>query len=186
MKGEVWTISNALSLLRVVLVLPIGSLLSANEPGNKLIVTVLILFAIATDFFDGMMARRLKQVTEFGKVVDPLADKIAVGIVTIILAQLGKLPFWFVVAVVVRDVLIFLGALYVSRTRGIVLQSNQIGKWAVTVIAALLFVSIFDSPMLDTLKLILLFASTAMLLISMVSYIKRFISVLSVSTLHAS
>lgn len=178
MTSPIWTISNLLSILRVFLVLPIGTLLSSDPPGSRTLIVGCIILAIATDFLDGMLARRFHQVSEVGKVLDPLADKLAVGIIVLILVQLGKIPLWFALAVIARDVSIVLGGMYVRKKKGILLQSNQPGKWAVTAVALLILVAVIDSPQLEWLKSPLLALCMVMLCLSMFFYTQRFVGIL--------
>ncbi len=177
MEASVWTFSNLLSLARLLLTVPIAVLLAAGDHSSRTLAAVLIVVAILTDFFDGLVARKLGQVTEFGKIVDPLADKIAVGVVAWILAAKGSLPVWFLITILARDGLILLGGTYLKRTRGIVLQSNDAGKWAVTCLAVLLLFTILDIPGALWINQSLLAASTAMLVVSFGMYLRRFLDV---------
>src|SRR5258707_6642423 len=157
MTGQVWTPSNCLSFLRVVLVLPIATLVASDIPERRFIAAGLILLAIATDYFDGILARKPNQVTDLGKVIGPMADKIAIGIVGLMLVVHGRMPLWFIFVALLRDVLIFSGGLYVKRTRGILLQSNLAGKWTVTVMAVYFLLTVLDFSLLEWLKLFLLY-----------------------------
>src|SRR6267143_4158173 len=178
MPKSVWTVSNVLSFVRVLLVIPIAMLLGGDDPSSRFAAAGLIVLAALTDYFDGLLARKLHQVTEVGKTIDPLADKIAVGVVAFVLTVQGKLPLWFLVLVLLRDGAIFLGAAYVRRVKGLVLQSNEAGKWAVSLIAALILVSVVDTGDLRWFKDLLLFAATGMLVLSFVLYLKRFLTVI--------
>ena len=177
MRGPVWTASNALSILRLLLVIPISVLLSSEEENRRLFALALIIVAVGTDIFDGLLARRLGQVTEFGKLVDPLADKVAVGVVTTILTLQGRIPLWFLVAVLFRDVAIFAGGIYIRTMKGVVLQSNFFGKLTVIVIAVFIVVSVIDSPVLSGAKDALMFLSLLLLTGSFAFYVQRFISI---------
>jgi len=101
-------VPNALTLLRFALVPVIAwALLRADYA------LALVLFALSalSDAADGYLARRWNQRTRFGAVADPLADKLTMLTVAVLLAWLGMLPWWFVAAVVGRDLLIVTGAL---------------------------------------------------------------------------
>src|SRR6266568_2305246 len=98
MTRQIWTLSNFLSFLRVILVLPIATLVGSEIPERRFIAAGLTLLAIATDYFDGILARKLDQVTDLGKVIDPVADKLAIGIVGLMLALHGRMPLWFIIA----------------------------------------------------------------------------------------
>jgi cardiolipin synthase len=75
-------------------------------------------------------------VSEWGKVLDPLADKILVGTVVVIMVIKQMLPLWFVIAIVLRDVLILIGGIIAERRTGKITPSIMVGKLAVTAIAA--------------------------------------------------
>ena len=175
MTGPIWTVSNALSLARLLLVLPISWLLLGNDSSNNPYIVGLIIIAIMTDFFDGRIARRLGQVTEVGKIIDPIADKVAVGIVSLILSLQGKLPMWLLVTVLARDIIIFSGGLYIQKSKGVLLQSNEVGKWTVTILTMLLLVTILDINELLWLKEILIVTSLILLIVSFSLYVKRFL-----------
>ncbi len=183
---RIWTVSNMLSVTRVFLVIPIAFLLLNEQPHYRLYALGLMVLAVATDLLDGMVARRLHQVTELGKIIDPLADKIAVVVVAGILTIQHKLPVWFFATAVARDVIIFFGGMYVKITRGITLQSTLIGKWAVTVLAALIIIAAADGENFEWLKTMFLVAGTFMLICSFVAYAKRFFEIVVRSEVSVS
>jgi CDP-diacylglycerol--glycerol-3-phosphate 3-phosphatidyltransferase len=178
MNGRIWTISNLLSILRIILAIPIVAILQTNNPADRLLILILLIIAALTDLFDGMLARRLNQVTEFGKIIDPVADKIAIGAIAIVIALQGKLPFWFIVLVILRDIVIMAGGVYVKNKKNITLQSNIMGKWAVFVISLLIIFSIFDFYGILWLKTLLLAVGAIVLVLSFVFYLTRFIRVI--------
>jgi CDP-diacylglycerol--glycerol-3-phosphate 3-phosphatidyltransferase len=100
----VWNTANILTLTRFVIVpLVVAALLLDDGGGWRWVATGLFLLAAITDRFDGWVARRLNQVTDWGKLVDPLADKALVGAVLITLSALGDLPWWVTVVILVRE-----------------------------------------------------------------------------------
>ena len=123
-----WTFSNALSASRFVLTIPLCWSLYHAEVGWILFWTIV---ACATDFLDGYLARLLRQVSDFGKVLDPLADKFMVAAGAITIYASGRIEWWVLATIVLRDLLILLGGIFVQRRYGIVMMSNQVGKWAV-------------------------------------------------------
>lgn len=132
-----------------------------------------ILLASSTDFFDGYFARRLHEVTDFGKVVDPLADKIGIGIVAVCLLLTGDIPLWYFIVVVARDALIFAGGVYIKQRKRIVPQANMAGKIAVNIIALALFLSILRIPALEVVRIAVIWLSVLFMIISLVIYTKR-------------
>lgn len=167
----------------------------SESPNATLWGIAILALAALTDKFDGALARKFNQVTEWGKILDPLADKIGIAVVAFVLVKLGLIPLWFVVALIARDLLILAGGIYVKKKKGVVLQSNQLGKWTIGVLALAMFVAILNSeranskgipsgeslPFLSTNAIVvdvLLWLSAAMLMVSLVLYLKRFIEVM--------
>jgi len=174
MRERIFTISNFLSCLRIILLIPITILLIGDVSSNRMYILTLMIIAALTDTFDGVIARKLNQVTEFGKMIDPIADKVSVGVVVIVLFLQGKIPSWFMVIIVLRDFMILAGGYYIKKKKNIILQSNKSGKWAVTIIALLIIVTVVDYNELILLKTILLYLSTFMLFLSFIIYFNRF------------
>ncbi len=131
--GRFWTVPNMLSLFRMVLAIPIAYLVLVD--GRLFWIFILFLLAVATDYFDGRVARWSDTVSDWGKVLDPLADKIGGGLVLLALTVRGSLPWWFFALVIGRDALIVLGGILVGRKTGLVVMSMWWGKAAVTAIA---------------------------------------------------
>ena len=114
-----------------------------------------------SDLLDGYLARKLDQVSEFGKIIDPLADKISVISISLILAYLNKIPLWFFLIVVIRDVLIFSFGIYLDKKKDIRLMSNFPGKIAVFSIGLIILFAIIDSAFLLKINSYLYFISLA-------------------------
>lgn len=108
-------IPNALCILRMLLVIPIAWLLSSGEYGLTLWVFA---FAGFTDGLDGFLAKRCGWTSELGKILDPLADKILLVSVFIILAVLDIVPVWLAATAVLRDVVITAGAITYNALYG--------------------------------------------------------------------
>lgn len=175
------TVSNLLSLSRVVLMIPFVVLMYSEFPYSRVWACGVIVLAVLTDKLDGIFARKFNQITEWGKIIDPLADKLAIGTVAIVLLLKGALPLWFLAVILVRDVVIFVGGIYVKSKRGIVLPSNEVGKWAAGVITLALFLMLlgYSSPVVD----IVMAASVIMMLWSFALYLHRFIQVVRYGTI---
>ncbi|MES3629167.1 MAG: CDP-alcohol phosphatidyltransferase family protein [Longimonas sp.] len=172
--GRFWTVPNTLSLLRLVLVFPIAWLIWQDGPLEW--VVGLVLVAILTDWFDGRLARWLGTVSEWGKVLDPLADKVAGGLAVLALtfrASEPNLPVWFLVLVVARDAAIVGGSALLARRVGKIVMSAWLGKaattWlAITVLAALLRA---DMPVL----MVCVYMTAALLVVSFLVYTWHFV-----------
>jgi cardiolipin synthase len=127
-----WTASNVVSMLRIVLTVPIAWAIAIDATWWAF---GLCWFAAFTDWLDGFVARATGTVSEWGKVVDPIADKVLVGTIVVMLLVKGLMPLWFVGAVLFRDVVILIGGIYARRYSSVVLPSKWSGKLAVSFIA---------------------------------------------------
>lgn len=178
-KQKIWTISNLLSFFRLLLTIPIALLLLNDEPWAKFWACGLGLVAILTDKLDGTLARKFHEESEFGKIIDPVADKILVTVVAVVLTIQSIIPFWFVAVVIVRDILILSGGIYLKANPKVVLPSNIIGKITIGVISVFLILAILDIEQLTPVSTIFLWISTFFLVLSFVVYLRRFIKVIS-------
>ena len=174
MLGKFWTFSNVLSIIRAILAFPIAVLIVQDGPITWIL--GLIIIAVSTDWFDGTIARLSHTVSEWGKVLDPVADKIGAISVVVALVLRGALPVWFLALVLVRDLLIIAGSAVAARRLGRVMMSIWLGKVAVfflslTVLGALLKA---DPPIMN-----FLIALTSILVVySFILYLLRFIRVM--------
>jgi len=164
---EIFTISNGISFLRFLLVIPLWSLLDQYQSQSiRYILFSLCLFAAATDLLDGYLARKLNQVTEVGKIIDPLADKAAMALIVIKLYFIGEISDFYFYSILLRDILIFIGGIYVSNKLGKVLPSNKLGKITVLNIGTVILLILigfsrehFIFKLLYDLSIILIFIS---------------------------
>ncbi len=177
-EGKFWTISNVLSLSRIALMVPIVVLLISAIPFHREYAVCFMLLALMTDALDGYFARRFNQVSELGKIIDPLADKLAVGVVIILLTAFRDIPLWYTSAVILRDVLIFSGGVYVKKRTGHVLASNIFGKATVVLIAITIIFALLRNPVFHDIFEIAEWASVVMMLLSFASYTQRFFSII--------
>ena len=146
--GSFWTVANGLSFSRAVLVLPIAWLVYRGGPIGPMF--ALIGLAIATDWFDGRVARWSDTVSEWGKVLDATADKLAAAAVTLALLLRPEesgpsLPLWFVALAITRDALLALGGLVQTRRLGRFTSSLWSGKVAVTALAVTVLAALFKA-----------------------------------------
>lgn len=84
--------------------------------------------AAITDFFDGYLARKYNMVTSFGKLIDPLADKILVGAAFIYLSSVEMCPFWVSILIIFREFLVT-GLRQLAVAQGVVMAADRLGKW---------------------------------------------------------
>lgn len=119
------TISNILSISRIILVIPAALLFWYGHETAGIIIGGI---AGVTDFFDGWLARKLNQESELGKILDPVADKFYLLVVVILLVLMDYIPLWFVIAAIARDVIILAAGWYARKKTNFVLPSTFEGK----------------------------------------------------------
>ncbi len=123
---------NVLTVSRLLFLPIIAYFLQKQTTQGDWLAFLFIFFAGISDFFDGFAARKLKQVSETGKMLDPLMDKMLVGIIMLLLAAYKGLPYWYVWLVILRDLLILVASLYLIKQIRNIAQSNMLGKLTLT------------------------------------------------------
>lgn len=146
---------------------------------NRYISLALFVVASVTDWFDGYLARKNNLVTNFGKFMDPLADKLLVCSAMICMIGLNRLPAWFVIIIIGREFIIS-GFRLIAAENGIVIAANYWGKFktASQMIMIILLILHFDGIFV-TLEQLFIWLSLALTIISLITYIWQNKSVLS-------
>jgi CDP-diacylglycerol--glycerol-3-phosphate 3-phosphatidyltransferase len=119
--------ANRLTVSRLVLTILFVAALNSTWIYGRTAALILFLLAGVTDFFDGEIARRYGSVTNFGKLMDPLVDKIMMAAAFISLVPLKAIPAWAATTVVARDFLIT-GLRLMASARGQILPAERLGK----------------------------------------------------------
>jgi CDP-diacylglycerol---glycerol-3-phosphate 3-phosphatidyltransferase len=133
------TFADQLTLARALAVPPVVLLYSWSFEDHNYWATAVFCVAMATDWFDGRIARSRGRTSPLGSLLDPVADKILVLAVLVMLVDLGVVPGWMVAAIVVRELLVT-GLRLAALERGVVLHARDLGKlktWSQAVAAAL-------------------------------------------------
>ena len=165
-------------MLRLVLI-PVFVIVFFSTPRDQDKIAALIVFAAAsiTDMFDGMLARRLNQITDFGKLFDPLADKVMVVTAILCQAVIGVFPWAAVIVVGAKELAMLFGGMFMLG-KGVVVYSNYWGKTAQVFFIAALLLSFFH-PSLEaaafrilgmTPDLVLLWISVALAFAALAVY----------------
>ena len=178
---EIKTKSNLLSLLRLFLAIPLWLLLDHFDSETARYVTFAVcVFGAITDILDGYLARKFNEVTELGKIIDPLADKVAIGIIIIKLYLIGQISSTYFLLIIGRDALIFIGGIFVTRIVGRVLPSNILGKITVINIGLVILLIMLDVNRhiwlfkgLYYLSILLVFVSFAAYVYRAIEFIKK-------------
>lgn len=119
---------NSITVVRIFLVPVFLILLLVKFPFGAVVAAAVFALAALTDSLDGYLARRNKQVTDLGKILDPLADKLLVSAALIALVEMNKLPAWIVVLILGREFAIT-GLRTVAASKGLIIAASKLGKW---------------------------------------------------------
>ncbi len=172
---------NKLTVARMMIVpfLVVFLLTGWGGDTNRYISLALFVVASVTDWFDGYLARKNNLVTNFGKFMDPLADKLLVCSAMICMIELNRLPAWFVIIIIGREFIIS-GFRLIAAENGIVIAANYWGKFktASQMIMIILLILHFDGIFV-TLEQLFIWLSLALTIISLITYIWQNKSVLS-------
>ena len=129
----VWTLPNLLSFFRIGIIPVLVYLLTFTDRASAVLAAALFVIASITDYFDGYFARRNRSVSDLGKILDPLADKLMVLSVLIMLAAMDRpgepsVPAWLVVVIIAREsaVTVIRG---IALSEGIVMHAETLGKY---------------------------------------------------------
>jgi CDP-diacylglycerol--glycerol-3-phosphate 3-phosphatidyltransferase len=169
---DIFLIPNLLTIARLVFLSIPAYLISQQDPSLRPWILFCIAIGIATDILDGYLARRLNQVSDLGKVLDPVSDKTATAILVIALNIYSDFPLWAVILVLGRDVIVLVLSIFFIRSKHAVLTSNIIGKPAALSWGLVILVWILD---IDILKTIFRWSAVGLVAVSAYSYGKRFI-----------
>ena len=172
-----FTVANIISLTRAFLTLPI--VYYFYEDNIKMAV-ILLCVAVVSDWLDGYAARHAESVTTYGKVLDPLADKlVGFGVLAIMVVKMN-FPIWFIVLLAVRDFSIIVLAMILHNSRGIVKGANIYGKLFILVSTIMGFAWIYNSvkPFVYPYHIYLLYVATGLMVISWVYYFVELINLM--------
>jgi len=144
-RRKLFTVANMLSASRIVAVVPLVLAYEAAGRTPDIWVGIWTGWIILSDYLDGLAARKLDEITEAGKIVDPIADKTCAIMLIAYSVWIGLIPAWFLVILVTRDLLILAGSLHIKSKRGKVAMSVMSGKIAVNVLSVY-FIAVFFFP----------------------------------------
>ena len=163
---------NKLTLLRVIMI-PFFVVFMLADWGawSDWVALAIFVIASATDWLDGYLARKYHLVTNFGKFMDPLADKLLVCSAMICLIELGRIPSWVVIIIIGREFVIS-GFRLIASDNGIVIAANYWGKFKTVCQMVMIIVLIANlGGIFDVLEQILIYASLALTVISLATYL---------------
>jgi len=143
-----WTIPNILTAIRLFAIPFMAVFIHASgRPGEKGHYYSILAFCFfagiwLTDAADGFIARRFNQVSEFGKIFDPLVDKLFQFTTALMMLLIGRIPLWVVIFIVVKEMIMIVGGTYLLKKHKIVVHSKWYGKLS-TVLFVLALASVF-------------------------------------------
>ena len=184
-KTKIWNVPNIMTTVRMILIIPfVLALLGATHGwyGEDhfftacMVADAIFILASLTDLFDGKIARKYNLVTNFGKFMDPLADKVLVCSGLICLVEMGRVPAWIVIVIIAREFIIS-GFRLVASDAGIVIAASYWGKWKTTLQMTLVIMAILDLspyiPFYGILLTIVMYLALILTVISLVDYIYK-------------
>ena len=145
---------------------------------NKWIALIIFCVASLTDMLDGKIARKYNLVTNFGKFMDPLADKLLVCSALICMIELRELPAWMVIIIISREFIIS-GFRLVASDNGVVIAASYWGKFKTTFQMIGVVLLIFNIPALSMVTTIVIWIALALTVISLVDYVVKNAGVLT-------
>lgn len=164
---------NKLTILRVIMVpfFVLFMLTDIGGPANKWITLLIFVVASLTDLLDGKIARKYNLVTNFGKFMDPLADKLLVCSAMICLVAMDEITAWIVIVIISREFIIS-GFRLVAADSGVVIAASYWGKFKTVFQMAMIIVLIADlGGFFHTIGMILVWIALALTIISLIDYV---------------
>ncbi|MCI9052428.1 MAG: CDP-diacylglycerol--glycerol-3-phosphate 3-phosphatidyltransferase [Lachnospiraceae bacterium] len=173
---------NKLTILRVCMI-PFFVVFILTDLGGefgKWIALAIFIIASLTDLLDGKIARKYNLVTNFGKFMDPLADKLLVCSALICFVELGKIPAWIVIIIISREFIIS-GFRLIASDNGVVIAANYWGKIKTTcqMIMIILLIAQIQNPFFQQLEQISIYLALILTVISLIDYLIKNKKVLS-------
>ena len=166
---------NKLTIARMILVpfFVVFILTGWGGESNRYICLAIFVAASITDWLDGYLARKNNLVTNFGKFMDPLADKLLVCSSLICMIELDRLPAWIVIIIIAREFIIS-GFRLIAAENGVVIAANYWGKFKTVSQMIMIILLILDfGGIFKTLEAIFIWLSLALTVISLITYIVR-------------
>ena len=166
---------NKLTVLRVLMIpFFVVFMLMNIVPGmDKWIALAIFVVASLTDLLDGKIARKYNLVTNFGKFMDPLADKLLVSSAMLCLVEMGRLPAWIVIIIISREFIIS-GFRLVASDSGIVIAASYWGKFKTVFQMVMIIVMIMDlGPSFAMLETILIYVALILTVVSLIDYVAK-------------
>ena len=163
---------NKLTIARVIMIPLFLICLYLNIGCGKYIAVGIFILASLTDLLDGKIARKYNLVTNFGKFMDPLADKLLVCSALIALVDLNRIAAWIVIIIIAREFIIS-GFRLVASDNGVVIAASYWGKFKTTFQMIMIILLILNVPFMNIINTVLIYISLGLTVISLIDYIAK-------------
>lgn len=176
-------LANKLTVLRMIMVPIFAVVFFSGEFKGGVISAVIFILAAVTDSLDGQIARKRGEITDFGKFMDPLADKLLVSVALIALVEVARIPAWVAMLIIVRE-LSMSGLRLIAAQKGVIIAASKSGKiktvFQTVAIAVLLFPehTVIGSGFCYYAGIILLYIAVIMTLLSFLLYYFKYRNIL--------
>lgn len=173
--GSVMNLPNILTMIRVVLIPFFIFFFSRPSTSSAIIAAVIFLVASLTDLLDGYFARRRKEVTQFGKFLDPVADKLLIVSALILLVANGRVPAWIAIVIIGREFAVT-AFRAIASSEGVIIAAEGTGKYKMFLQTVAIIFLITDLPAFyfHEIGLFLLLIATALAIYSAGQYFIKF------------
>ena len=164
---------NKLTMFRVILIPFFVALMLVDITlYDKWIALAIFIVASLTDLLDGKIARKYNLVTNFGKFMDPLADKLLVCSALICLVALDKIPEWMVIVIIAREFIIS-GFRLIASDNGVVIAASYWGKFKTTFQMVMICLMIADIAAISVLTTVVMWVAVVLTVVSLVDYLVK-------------
>ena len=160
--------ANVLTLVRISLIPVLAALLLSTLAESDLLAAIVFVIASATDALDGWLARRRSEVTQFGKLMDPLADKLLIIGALVSLVSLDRLEAWVAMVIIAREIAVTI-LRTIAAERGLVIAASWLGK-AKTVLQIAAVIALIATTPSPTWVDGLVYAAVAVTIVSGADY----------------
>lgn len=171
---------NKLTIFRVILIVPFIILLLGSHAGwfgentfvTDMIALAIFIIASLTDLIDGKIARKYNLITDFGKFMDPLADKLLVCSAMIALIEMNRIPSWVVIIIIAREFIIS-GFRLIASDNGVVIAASYWGKFKTTFQMVMICLMIANFSQLQILTNIIMWIALILTVVSLIDYLVK-------------
>lgn len=164
---------NKLTMFRVILIpfFVVFLLVDITSVDNWIALAIFIIASL-TDLLDGKIARKYNLVTNFGKFMDPLADKLLVCSALVCLVELEKIPAWVVIIIIAREFIIS-GFRLIASDNGVVIAASYYGKFKTTFQILMICLMIADIEAISMLTMVVMWIAVILTVVSLIDYLVK-------------